>query len=59
MTDMEKIEELLDKYNIGYHWTKIYSTIEPYALAGWACWLDEGGHIEFDLDSKLKNIVTY
>lgn len=58
MTDMEKTVKLLEKYEIDFHTTILYSTIDKKAC-GWAMWLSEGGHLEFDFDKKLVNIVEY
>lgn len=58
MTDMDCTFELLNKYNIGFHTTVLYSS-ETNELCGHAVWLEKGGHIEFDLWGKLTNIVTY
>ena len=58
MTDMDKTIELLDKYEIGYHTTELYSSTTT-AWCGYALWLGGNGHIEFDLNGKLTNIVNY
>ena len=58
ITDMDYTTYLLDKYGIDYHATPLYST-ETNKLCGCAYWLFKGGHIEFDLNGKLTNIVNY
>lgn len=58
MTDMNKTMELLDKYEIGYHTTELYSSTNN-AWCGYAIWLNKGGHIEFNILGALKNIVNY
>lgn len=58
MTDMEKTVELLNKYEIDFHTTILYSPIYKMPC-GWAMWLSKGGHLEFDFDQKLVNIVEY
>ena len=57
-TDYSATIELLTKNDIGFHTSKLYST-EDNSLCGRAVWLSMGGHIEFDLDGKIKNIVTF
>lgn len=56
MNDMDKTVELLNKYDIDFHTTFIYRNKKP---CGWAMWLSKGGHLEFDFDKKLVNIVEY
>jgi hypothetical protein len=58
MTDMDKTVELLNKYEIDFHTTILYSTTDKKPC-GWAMWLSKGGHLEFDFDKKLVNIVEY
>ena len=59
MTDYEKIVELLTINNISFREGKIYGTSEfdmnvPYLVI----WFDTG-HIEFDANDMIDNIVTY
>ena len=55
-TDISAFKELCIKNNMNYHSTEIYD--ETNEICGWALWLDVG-HVEFDLDGKLTNVVTY
>ena len=58
LTDFTATIELLTKNDINFHTSELYST-EDNSLCGHAVWLSKGGHIEFDLDGKIKNIVTF
>lgn len=55
---MDKTIDLLDKYEIGYHTTELYSSTNN-SWCGYAIWLNKGGHIEFNILGTLKNIVNY
>ena len=58
MTDLKKTFELLDKYAIAHHTTPIYD--EDNCCCGYAIWfLNHNGHLEFDLNGKLTNIIKY
>jgi hypothetical protein len=62
MTDVNNdaldIFDLLDKNNIPFHTTIIYKSDGSNEIAGTACWL-KVGHIEFDRDGMITNIVPY
>ena len=57
MTDIFTFKQLCIKNDMNYYSTEIYD--ENNNSCGWAIWLEKGGHVEFDLDGKLTNIVTY
>ena len=56
MTDILYLQTLFAKHNIFYHVTELYN--DTNNLCGYAIWLDQG-HIEFDLNGALTNIVKY
>lgn len=58
MSDFEKMISLLELNEIGLdcHSTKIYGEDNSW---GYAIWFDNGGHLEFDSDGNLTNIVDY
>lgn len=58
MTDMDVFRQILEKDNVGFHTTILYST-EDNSFCGWAVWLDKGGHAEFNRDKQLTNVVNY
>lgn len=55
MDDFEKMISLLDGIGIDFRTTKIYGEDDSW---GYAIWFDRG-HIEFDSDGNLTNIVDY
>lgn len=56
MTDIHAFKQLCIKNDMNYHSTELFN--EDNNLCGWAVWLDVG-HVEFDLNGILTNIVTY
>lgn len=58
MTDIFAFKQLCMKNNMDYYSTELYST-DTNEICGWAVWLNKGGHVEFDLDGMLTNIVAY
>lgn len=56
MSDFGKMISLLDGIGVDFHTSKIYG--EDNSL-GYAIWFDMGGHLEFDSDGNLTNIVDY
>lgn len=58
MTDYEVFIDLLDKNEIFHHETELYKSDGSNELAGTACWL-RVGHVEFDTDGRITNIVNY
>ena len=57
MTDLQAIQELLDKNGIDFRKTVLYN--DHNQICGEAIWLEKIGHIEFNKEGKLKNIVRY
>ena len=57
MTDLQAMQELLDKNGINFRKTVLYN--DHNQICGEAIWLEEIGHIEFNKEGKLKNIVRY
>ena len=57
MTDLQATLELFNRNEINFHTTVLYN--ENNQICGEAIWLEKIGHIEFDKDRKLKNIVRY
>ena len=57
MTDLQATLELFYKNGINFHKTVLYN--DNNQICGEAIWLEKIGHIEFDKDGKLKNIVRY
>ena len=57
MTDLQAMQELLDKNGINFHKTVLYN--DHNQICGEAIWLEKIGHIEFNKEGKLKNIVRY
>lgn len=58
MTDYEALIDLLDKNGIFHHETLLYKSDGSNEIAGTAIWL-KGGHVEFDTNEKITNIVNY
>ena len=58
MTDYEVMIDLLDKNDIHHLETHLYKSDGSNELAGTAIWL-RFGHVEFDTDGKITNIVNY
>ena len=56
MNDIEAVMMLFNKNHINYRVSEIYG--ETREDDGHAVWLDTG-HIEFDKDGMIQNIVTY
>ena len=56
MNDLEYLIILFNKNGIDYHITEVYN--DSNERSGQAMWL-KVGHIEFDNDGMLTNIVTY
>lgn len=56
MSDFEKMVSLLDGTGADFRTTKIYGEDNSW---GYAIWFDNGGHLEFDSDGNLTNIVDY
>lgn len=56
MSDFEKMISLLDGIGVDFHTSKIYGEDNSW---GYAIWFDMGGHLEFDSDGNLTNIVDY
>ena len=57
MTDLQAICELFYKNGINFHKTILYN--DHNQICGEAIWLEKIGHIEFNKDGNLKNIVRY
>lgn len=57
MTDLQAICELFYKNEIDFRKTVLYN--DDNRICGEAIWLEKIGHIEFDKDENLKNIVIY
>ena len=57
MTNLQATLELFYRNEINFHTTVLYN--ENNQICGEAIWLEKIGHIEFDKDGKLKNIVRY
>ena len=57
MTDLQATLELFNRNEINFHKKVLYN--ENNQICGDAIWLEKIGHIEFDKDGKLKNIVRY
>ena len=58
MTDLQATLELFNRNEINFHTTVLYN--ENNQICGESIWLEKIiGHIEFDKDGKLKNIVRY
>ena len=57
MTDLQAMRELLDKNGINFRKTVLYN--DHNQICGEAIWLEKIGHIEFNKEGKLKNIVRY
>ena len=57
MTDLQAMQELLDKNGIDFRKTVLYN--DHNQICGEAIWLEKIGHIEFNKEGKLKNIVRY
>ena len=57
MTNLQAMYELLDKNGINVRKTVLYN--DDNQICGEAIWLEKIGHIEFNKDGKLKNIVRY
>ena len=57
MTNLQAMYELLDKNGINFRKTVLYN--DDNQICGEAIWLEKIGHIEFNKDGKLKNIVRY
>ena len=58
MTDLVVALGLLEQYNIHYNKIILYKSDGSNEVAGTAIWLNVG-HIEFDTNGKLTNIVNY
>ena len=58
MKDIEKSMMLLNQNKINYRVTEIYGTEKPYNECDHAIWLNVG-HLEFDKNGMLTNVVTY
>ena len=58
MTDYEVMIDLLDKNGVFHHETELYKSDGSNELAGTAIWLTVG-HVEFDENGKITNIVNY
>ncbi len=58
MTDYEVLIDLLDKNKIFHHETELYKSDGSNKLAGTAIWFSVG-HVEFDTDGMITNIVNY
>ena len=56
MTNLQAICELFYKNEINFRKTVLYN--EDNRICGEAIWL-EIGHIEFDKNGNLKNVVVY
>jgi hypothetical protein len=57
MSDFEKMISLLELNEmVDFRSTKIYGEDDSW---GYAIWFDNGGHLEFDSDGNLTNIVDY
>ena len=57
MTNLQAICELFYKNEINFRKTVLYN--DNNQICGEAIWLEKIGHIEFDKDGNLKNIVRY
>ena len=57
MTDLQAMQELFDKNGINFHKTVLYNGHNQ--ICGESIWLEKIGHIEFNKEGKLKNIVRY
>ena len=55
-TDISTFKSLCIKNNIDYLSTEIYD--DTNKICGWALWFGVG-HVEFNLDGNLTNIVNY
>ena len=56
MTDLQAIQELLEKNGINFHKTVLYN--DHNQICGTVVWLNVG-HFEFDKHENLKNFVVY
>ena len=56
MSDLNATKYLFNKNNINFQETQIYNDHNEWC--GYALWLDTG-HIEFSVNGKIENIVTF